>query len=490
MSEEQQNASPKAPVPDAKGRAGTTLPGRLARWVWAPVSSEGNRLVDICRASCRVVIIVGQEFVRDRIPLRASALTFTVVLAMVPTLALGTAVLKGLGFGGEIRQAAHSFIYQLESTALEVTREAPPAAELSKPPAPPAGGEEEALAPGDEEDSGNGDEEAPAASLSGHLHRVVDTIFDYVDKTNFATMGVIGILVLLFTVFSVLDSIENTFNDIWQARSGRALGKKLTDYLALLVILPLTINFGVAAMAALQSPELLASVEYWVPWLGLKVMKLLPVLVVVAAFTMLYSFLPNTRVTKTAALTGGFFGGLGWLLLQAVYFKLQIVVVRYNAIYGSFAALPLFLLWIHFSWMVFLLGAEVSFGTQIWRRYLWKKLTLTPSARLALAFEILTLAAADYRRQQLTTRDSLVWALKQPDAYVKELLDSLHRAGVLRFIPDEDCYLPSAPLAELDPVAIADLLLGEIPPTISADNPAVPALQALRRKLEGTRLGG
>jgi membrane protein len=459
-----EKAEPRSLVP-----AGAS---RLAGWIWAPASGEANALVDFCRAICRVFVIVYEEFVRDMINLRASALTFIVVLAMVPILALGTAVMKGVGLGGEMRQGAHEFIYQLETTgkfSQDSSAPAFPPERLSSPPA--AAGEK------------------PAASLSGHLHRVVDTVFDYVDNTDFATMGLVGVLVLLITVYSVLDSIEQTFNDIWQTGSGRPLRRKLVDYLALLVILPLTINFGVAAVATLQNPELLVVIQAWVPWLGPKVIKLLPVLAVVATFTILYAFLPHTRVTARAALIGGICGGLGWLALQAVYFKLQIVVVRYNAIYGSFAALPLFLLWIYLSWMIFLVGAEVSFAVQTWRRYLWKRMTLTPSGRLGLALEILAVAAGDYTHRRLSTRDSLVWALKQPDAYVKELLDVLCRAGLLRLI--EECgesYIPASPLDELDLAGIADLLIGELPPTISPDNPAIPALKAMRQNLAGQKI--
>ncbi len=468
MWEEREPCKDKTPAAGVRRSRISIGSSRFAGWVWAPASKEDNFLVNFCRAVCRVFIIVCQEFVRDKIPLRASALTFMVVLAMVPVLALGTAVLKGIGVGGEIRHAAHELIYQLEATADEFSQDTPSPKYTPDHSIKPPGGAGE----------------KPDESLSGHLHRVVDTVFDYVDKTNFATMGVVGILVLLITVYSVLDSIEKTFNEIWQARSGRPIRRKLVDYLALLIFLPLTVNFGVAAVATLQNPDLLATIQFWVPWLGPKVIKMLPVLAVVATFTTLYSFLPHTKVTARAALTGGICGGLGWLLLQAVYFKLQIVVVRYNAIYGSFAALPLFLLWINLSWMIFLLGAEVSFGAQVWRRYLWKKMSLTPSGRLGLALEMLAVAAGDYRHQRLTTRESLVCALKQPDAYVKELLNLLCRAGVMRNVEDDgEAYVPAAPPEALDLVGVADLLLGELPPSISPDNPAVNAFEALRNNL-------
>lgn len=420
-----------------------------------------------------MVFIAGREFGRDKIPLRASALTFTVILSLVPILALGTSVLKGLGAGGQMRQGVHALISQMEATA-DVVTDSPGLSGSHGTETMPATPQARQWSPD---------------SLSGHLHRVADTTFDYVDKTQFATMGMVGILVLLFTVYALLGSIEKTFNAIWQTAGNRTFARKLVDYLALMVLLPLTINFEVAAMAALKSPKLLAQIQQWLPWLGPRSLNLLPMLAMVATFSFLYGFLPNTRVTKRAAFTGGLVGGLAWIMLQAVYFKLQIVVVRYNAIYGSFAALPLFLLWIYLSWVVFLLGAEVSFGTQIWRRYHWRKLSLSPIARVALAFEILRTAAEDYRRQRLTTRDNLVWALKQPDKHIKELLDMLVDAGLMHYVPEGDGgYLPAAPLSELSATEIGALMLGELPETIPVDNPARSALAAMHISLAETRL--
>lgn len=439
----------------------------FSAWVWSD-SPEAGRWRDFSRACWRVIYIVVREFRRDKISLRASALTFTVILSLVPLLALGTSVLKGVGAGGQMRQAAHILVSQMEATA---------DADL---PSPYLGGDENLAAL---------PQPWSPTSLSGHLHRVADTVFDYVDKTKFATMGLVGILALLFTVYALLGSIEKTFNAIWQTVGSRTLGRKLVDYLALLILLPLTVNFGVAAMAALKSPRLLAHIQQALPWLGPLALALLPAVMMVGTFSLLYTFLPNTRVSKNAALTGGVVGGVVWFLLQMVYFKLQIVVVRYNAIYGSFAALPLFLLWIYLSWMVFLLGAEVSFAVQMRHRYLWRQRPLSPLGRMALAFEILLTAAEDYRVKRLTTRDNLVVALKQPDKYITELLALLCGAGVMRFVAEgEGGYLPAAPLAELSVAEIGCLLLGDLPDLLPDDNPARLALAAMSASLAEVRL--
>ncbi|MEN8134653.1 MAG: YihY/virulence factor BrkB family protein [Thermodesulfobacteriota bacterium] len=447
----------------------------IASWIWAIPTEADRGLRNFFRGLLRVHVIVCKEFLKDNIPLRASALTFIVALSMVPVLALGTAVLKGLGKGDELRQSAHSFIVQLESTTnSQFTKTLIPLKtwdkqnDIALPPQPGRQLED---------------------SLSSHLKKAVDFVFDYVDQTNFAALGAAGILFLLFAVFLVLHSIEQTMNGIWQTSTGRSPGRKILDYLAMMIILPLTINFGVAASAALHSDKLLSKLQLWLPWIGLHLLNLLPVFALVAAFTFFYSFLPHTKVRFSAALTGGIVGGISWLLIQALYFKLQIIAVNYNAIYGSFATLPLFLLWIHVSWMVFLTGAEVSFAVQIWRRYQRQKVTLTPIGRLSLTFEIISTIAANYQQKKITTRDSLVWTLKQPDAYIAELLDTLIAAKFLHYVGDSGGgYVPSAPPSELNTREIGDLIMGELPSPITEDNPAIKALASVRKSLSGQKI--
>jgi membrane protein len=253
--------------------------------------------------------------------------------------------------------------------------------------------------------------------------------------------------------------------------------------------MPLAINFGVAISAALHNKKMLAIFQTWLPGIGLQLLSLLPFFALIATFTFLYIFLPNTKVRFTAALTGGVVGGAIWLMIQALYFKLQIGVVNYNAIYGSFATLPLFLVWIYVSWMVFLAGAEVSFAVQTWRRYLRRKLSLKPVERLGLAFEVIAAVAANYHQKRITTRGNLVHALKQPDAYIMELLDTLSGANFLHYVDvDGGGFVPAAPLSELNTLEIGELILGDLPSPITKGNPAIKAFAAVRKSLADQKI--
>ncbi len=432
--------------------------GSLMAWVWSTPEPDEQKWLKLIRIVIRIHLIVFQEFQRDVITLRASALTFTVVLSLVPMLALGTAVLKGLGAGDQMREAAYKLIDQLD---LSVTPGKESEGQITSAAGP-------VPAPKPDTDRATAAEPAPKG-LTVHLRKAVDQVFDYVDRTNFATLGAFGILGLVIAAIFVLSSIEQAMNAIWQAESSRPIGRKIMDYLALMILLPVSINTVMATMATLQSQALLVRLQAMLPgtWMGPLLLNMVPIVLLVATFTILYRFLPNTKVNISSALIGGVCGGIGWLLIQIIYIKLQIGVARYNAIYGSFATLPLFLIWMQMGWVVFLAGAEMAFAVQVWRSYLWKGTMLNPSARLALAFDIMEATLADFHERRVTDRTSLARRLKQPDSCVVSVLESLLSKGLLRGVDGEkDRFVPAAPAEEINPEEIVDLIYGtEVPPS-------------------------
>jgi membrane protein len=458
---------------------------RFIEWVWTTPDPDKHGLPNFAKALLRILFIVIREFGHDRITLRASALTFTMVLSLVPILALGTAVLKGLGAGDQMRQAAYLLIDQLEEgPALPTTGldgQNPAAAEPST--APPTENLEvvpETI-----------DENPVDESLTTHLRRAVDQIFDYVGRTNFAALGAFGIVGLVLAVLSVLGSIEQAMNTIWQTTSGRPLGRKLMDYLALMILLPITINLALATEATLQSPELFARVHDFLPvvWLGRVLLKMLPTIAVVATFTILYRFIPNTNVKFIPAILGGLFGGLGWIVVQMFYIKLQIGVARYNAIYGSFATLPLLLMWIYIGWVVFLTGAEMAFAAQVWRRYNWHELALTPIARLTIAFDIVGTALSDFHHRKITEPTSLARRLKQPFATVNQMMQELVAGGIIRKVDgNTNGYIPAATEEEIKPAEIVDLVFGKTIPPSNSSSLANEVLDGVRRSLADKKL--
>lgn len=438
---------------------------QLWDWIWREgEAAGGSRLQALARKAARIVAIVAVEFQRDAIPLRASALTFTIVFSMVPFLALGTAVLKGMGAGDQMRTMAYTFIESMEQASAAL-----PANATS-----PGGGAEK------------------SATLVAHLKRAADVVFDYVDKTNFATLGILGTLGMLITVISLLSNIEESMNQIWQTHAGRPLGRRVMDYLALMILLPISVNIGLAAMTALQNQKLLARLTSVIPaaWTIPLLIHGFTLFIIVATFVTLYRFLPNTRVPFIPALVGGVIGGTGWLLVQAIYIKLQIGVARYNAIYGSFATLPLFLLWIYVGWMVFLTGAEFSFAACVWRRYNPKWDALTPASRLALAFDIMLSLYREFRNRKAPTPGDMAMSVEAPEAPVLSVLNQLAKAGLIRFDARQDERV--TPVTDARHVTAQEVFRAIIGrhggATTTGSEVARQALEAAERSLEATTL--
>jgi len=449
-------------------------------WVWGPTLTGRRFGVVLLRNVLRIIFIVVRESRDDRITLRASALTFTVVLSLVPMLALGTAVLKGLGAGDQMRQAAYSFIQQFDTESTDASA-IPETSDLMSDKKIT---EQPLSKPADKQAAANTREHPKG--LTSHLERAVDQIFDYVERTNFATLGTIGIIGMVLAALGVLGSIEQSMNTIWQTTTGRALGRKLIDYMALMILLPVSVNLALATAATLQSPSLHSQIQNFIPmfWFEKFFLKALPIAVLIITFLLLYQFLPNTRVGFIPALSGGVFGGVAWYWVQIMYVKLQIGVAKYNAIYGSFATLPLFFLWIYVAWVVFLLGAEVAFAFQTWRQYQWKNVIITPSARLAMAFDIMEAALADYNARKITDRKSLAHILKQPEKTIAVTLTDLINGGLLRRVEGKlEGYVPAAPVNELKSSEILDIVMGTDLPDVKGCDLARQALQAARNTL-------
>lgn len=439
-------------------------PGLLTaalQWPWADNAHDAPPATRLLRAGLRILLIFFREFWRDAIPLRASALTFTVVLALVPTLALGTAVLKGLGSGDQLRKAVYGFLDQFDSGTMDQ------GGVLASPASGASAGDMDA-----------------GRQMSGHLRRATDQIFASVDRTNFSALGAFGIIGLLVAVLSVLGSIETAMNSIWQADKSRPFGRRLMDYLACMILLPLSINLAFATGAMVQNQSLLSLIDRMVPivWRSYPLLKVLPSLLLISTFTMLYRFLPNTRVRFWPALFGGLVGGGSWLVVQTLYVSMQIGVARYNTIYGSFATIPLFLLWLYLAWIVFLCGAEAAFAVQVWRVYAWHRQEAPPVKRLSLAFQVLETMAMEHRARRVSSPDSLMAAM--PDhrqADIAAVLLMLAKGGLIQRVAAGEGYLLSAPLADITAAEIVTLVCGH--PSAHTHPLARAALQAATRHL-------
>jgi membrane protein len=251
-----------------------------------------------------------------------------------------------------------------------------------------------------------------------------------------AKLGTFGVIFLLMTVLTLLNSIEESFNHIWRVRETRSLPRLCADYLSITIFGPILILAAISMTTTLESQALVQHL------IGMEVIgavilflfKFFPYLAMWAVFTGLYLFMPNTRISPRAALLGGAFGGILWQLLQWGYVNFQIGVTRNNAIYGTMAALPVFMLWIYISWVIVLLGLEVTFAIQNFRtiRQEFRGDKLSADGREAAALAILLSAAAAFiKGEKPLTIEDLSLRLNLSHRFTQQSLSFLVDCGFL-----------------------------------------------------------
>ena len=419
--------------------------GRLLEWANTPVNGH-SPLLKKAHSFLRILLISYKEFTANGLNIRASALTYTILLSLVPMLAMSTAVLKGLGGSDQLRTAVYSYIDTIDQTSPLTT------SALGTLPTHSSETEKE-TATKDAND---------AQSVTNQFRSVADQIFNYVDRTNFAALGTIGVLGVFLSAILVLSNIELSMNAIWHVSAGRSIIRKVTDYLTLLVLLPVSINIGFFANTLLKNDKLLNKLILYLPgaWVQTALLLLVPLFFIVLTFFVMYIFFPNTKVKTKPAMIGAVVAGTLWFITQNLYVGLQIGVSKYNAIYGSFATLPLFLVWMFLGWVFILLGAQVAYACQNQSSFQLKKLHHSPMEMLSAAYDILTVVYDAYANKTRLHKKQLP---AHCPAYSAELLFSCVtklKGAQLILLSEKGIILPGAPPEKTSYHEIISAVLG------------------------------
>lgn len=431
-------------------------PRRLMAWADSRIA-DPSPLQTVVRRLVRLILITVQESRRNALSLRSGALTYAVLLSLVPTLAISTAVVKGLGGGDQLRKAAYTYIETLEES-----KSAAPSGSRTTPPTAP-------LSPDDGE------------NLTDRLRSAADRVFDYVDKTNFTTLGTVGVAGILLTVIMVLGTVEEAMNAIWKVPAGRSPLRKIADYLALLILMPLSVNIAFAASAFLKNPVLASKMPLLIPsaWIQVFLLKAVPVLIIALTFYVMYIFFPNTKVKSLPAFLGSILAAILWFAVQNIYISLQVGVAKYNAIYGSFATLPLFLIWIYLGWMFFLTGAQVAFSFQNLQTYRLVPFAAEPSLKLAAAFDIMDSVYLAFSTGQSLTAENLAGSLPSyPRPIVVEVLAILKAGGLVHVSQSDERLLPASPSGQYNGKAVVEIIFGDEIPDTTGGKQSFMAIEA------------
>ncbi|MBL7081595.1 MAG: YihY family inner membrane protein [Candidatus Omnitrophica bacterium] len=284
--------------------------------IWRIRSKDLPRVKSFFIKQLRIFLLALRGFDEDKCQLRASALTFYSLLSIVPVAAMAFGIAKGFGFEALLEK-------QL----------------LGKFP-------------------GQGEV----------ILQIVNFARTLLENTKGGMIAGIGVAVLFWTVIKVLGNIERSFNDIWGIKEPRTIVRKFSDYLSIMLICPIlvimssSITVFLATQITLIS-EKIALIGFFSPAISFT-LKLLPYCVIWVLFTFIYIFMPNTKVNFKSGVWAGIIAGTIYQIAQWAYIAFQVGVAKYNAIYGSFAALPLFLVWLQLSWLIVFFGAEISFAHQ------------------------------------------------------------------------------------------------------------------------------
>jgi len=386
----------------------------LTSGIWSIPAREMPIMRAFLIRQARIFLLALRGFNDDRCLLRASALTYYSLLSVVPLVAMAFGVSEG--FGLEKRLEKH--ILQAMPNQQEVAA------------------------------------------------RIIEYARSFLENTQGGIIAGVGVAVLFWAVVRLMGNIEKSFNDIWGIRKGRPLGRKFADYLSFMVIAPLLLVMAGSATVLITSEvkvitekmALLASAGPFVPGL----LKLLPYGAVWILFTLLYILLPNTTVRFKSGLLGGILAGTMYQAVQWIYIQFQIGVSTYGAIYGSFAALPLFLVWLHTSWLVVLLGAEISFAEQNVDTYEFEPDCdkVSNHFKRILALRLTQLCVQDFQTSERPrTAEQLSELLEIPIRLVRQVLSELTEARVLSEVATETEKTPAyQPARAIDTLTVAEVV--------------------------------
>ena len=370
--------------------------------IWVRNTPNTPYVIRLWRGVNRLLYLVLFGFLRDQCIIRAAALTFTTILSIVPFLAVAFSISKG--FGLQNTEFIRELILKLTTGRVEVA----------------------------------------------------DKIIEYISRTNVQALGWVGVATLLFTVFSLVGTIEKAFNTIWHVTKGRSPWRKVADFFPVILICPIVLLVASSFNVSLQQQDVikgLLSVEA-IGLLEAMFLKVTPYILITLAFAFMYAFIPHTKVKFTGAVIGGFVSGVLWQMAQWFYINWQIGAAKYNAIYGSFAQLPLLLIWIYISWLIVLLGSEVSYAWQninsfVKQRYFGEA---TPFERQKLAVLMMVVLAKRFHDgAPLPSVEELSDSFMAPASLVSDIFRQLQTAGyaVLTENSEREVYAPARALGQV-----------------------------------------
>jgi membrane protein len=354
----------------------------------------------------RVILFTAKGFGRHDTAIRSAALSFFTVMSLVPILALVFVIFKGFGMEATFTK----YLYDM----------------------------------------------LPDNDQLQNYTVIVDKIVEFIDnllmRTKGGVMAIGAFFVLIWAVIQVFGNVEGAFNKIWEVKRSRSFARRFSAYMALIIIVPillLTANsayIGIRTEVELFTGNLVAELLF----------GFLSVAIVVFMFSIIYFVLPNTDVKYKNALKAGVVAGIGFSLFQVIYVSIQGNLSAYNAIYGTFAAIPLFLLWLQISWQIVLFGGELSFAMQNISDFASEQQAENVSYdnRCKIMIATMVVVIRNYLDGNLSTTEHIAREIGAPVRTVREVARELEEDGLLLFVENEKTEKVDSMVPARDPRSI------------------------------------
>ena len=357
----------------------------------------------------RVLYRVLSDLVDGQLTLRAMSLVYTTLLSLVPLLAVSFSVLKGFGVHNQIEPILLNVLTPLGERGVEITRQ----------------------------------------------------IIEFVENVKVGVLGSVGLGLLLFTVVSLTQKIERAFNYTWRVTEHRSFAQRFSDYISVILIGPLLIFSAIGITASISSTAIVQSLLAIEPFGTLIHLagKILPYILVIAAFTFFYILVPNTKVRFRSALMGGAVAGVLWETVGWAFASFIAAATNYTAIYSGFAILVMFMIWLYLAWLMLLVGASMAFYHQHPEYLVLGREGLRMSNRVKERVALLVMATVAkhfYQNQPGSTLEQLARHVSVPREAMATVLGEIENAGFLKRTAEEPpTYLPAR---ALETIPIKELL--------------------------------
>ncbi len=415
----------------------------LRNEIWHDPKDAG-RLYSFYYQMVRIILLTIHGLQNRRILLRASALSYSTLLAIVPLLAIAFSMLKGMGFHSRLEHALVNY-------------------------------------------------------LTAEQEELTSRIIEYISNTNFKALGAFGTALLIYASVMMLSTVERTFNELWGVARQRTIPRKISNYISVLFLGPFLMVLSTAMIASFSSNTVVAALTQYEVFEHFFVLfsKIIPHATLWVAFTMMYILMPNTRVKFVPSLVAGIICSSVWEMAFRIYTDFNIGVAKYNTIYGTFAVLPIFFIWLYISWLIVLIGAQLSYAIQNVRSYQQEVncYDVSYGQKEEMALNIMLKVAWIFHNglRRMGVED-LSNALVVPVRLVREITQKLCERGLFQeIVDDEITFQPSKNIGLISVLDVCDAIRhegdGDWHVKENEQNTLLQALMASRKKAEADHLG-